>query len=164
MKHLHHNQKYRLKSTSKDSRSTKGYGVLQLSIAVLLLSVMGLLFANVTTMYLARNYNTQVCMNAAIAGAQAATSGCDENQVAHIVEQTVGQSGGGFLINAPELHGLAFHKIEGNNCLVVNTVILTSVPAPMLLAYSDSLEGGHVFFSKTCVITLNNGKGKTKGV
>ncbi len=158
MKQLHHNH---IRNVRLKHRSSRGYGVLQLTIAVLLLSVLGLLFANVTTMYLARNYNIQVCMNAAIAGAQAATSGADENQVAHVVEQTVSQSSyGGFFVNPPELHGLAFHKIDGANCLVVNTVIETRVPAPILVPYGDRLEEGKVFFSKTCVITLGNQKSK----
>jgi hypothetical protein len=136
---------------------------LQLTIAVFLLSIMALLFANITTMYLARNYNTQICMNAAIAGAQAASSGADENQIARVVEQTVLQSGhSSFFVRDPQLHGVAFHKIDGNYCLLVNTVVPTLVPAPVLLAYNDHLENGCIFFSKTCVIALGQKSKESK--
>jgi hypothetical protein len=138
------------------SRNVKGRGVFEVGVAVTLLIILALLVTNVSLMSLAREFNTQVCTTAAKAGANAAAKGADHHAIAQSVLQAINDSSvGGVLIEHPCLYELHFDSVNGQQRLVVGTLVKTRVPAPLLLWSSEAVSpDGMVVFSKTVIINI----------
>jgi hypothetical protein len=131
----------------------------QLCISAVLSFVMFLLFANIVLMWLARSYNSNVCLDAIRAGARAASEGADDEIVVKVVEYSVDNpTRPYFFIARPELHFVKFGFLHGAKCLVVNTVTRAKIPAPLLLINSNEIDHGFVVFSKTYVVNLMGSK------
>jgi len=127
----------------------------QLCISALLSFLMFLLFANIMLLWLARSYNSHVCLDAIRAGARAASEGADDEIIVKVVEYSVETaSRPGLFIAHPELHFVKFGFLHGAKCLVVNTVTRAKIPAPLLLINSNEVDHGFVVFSKTYVVNL----------
>ncbi len=112
-------------------KEKRGRAVLELSAAALLLCVLAMLFANITLMCLAGTYNAKVCLDAARVGAEAAADGADDEDVAKAVQFP-----------------------HGRKCLVVNTVTVAKLPAPLLLSQPADRPDGFMVYSWTCYIAL----------
>lgn len=135
-------------------KEKRGRVVLELSAAALLLGVLTMLFANITLMCLAGTYNTKVCLDAARKGAQAAADGADDEAVAKAVESAVERNRSGFFVAETRLEKLKFASAHGRKCLVVNTVTVAKLPAPLLLSQPADRPDGFMVYSWTCYIAL----------
>jgi len=139
----------------KRTSSKHGWELSQLICSAVLSFLMFLLFANLMLMWLARSYNSHVCLDAIRAGARAASEGAEDEIVVKVVEYSVDTAARpGLFIARPELHFVKFGSLHGAKCLVVNTVTRAKVPAPLLLISSPQLDNGFIVFSKTYVVNL----------
>jgi hypothetical protein len=121
--------------------------------------LMFLLFANIMLMWIARSYNSHVCLDAIRAGARAASEGAEDDIVVKVVEYSVDTAARpGLFIARPKLHFVKFGSLHGAKCLVVNTVTRAKVPAPLLLINTNEVDNGFVIFSKTYVVNLMGSK------
>src|ERR1700733_14827276 len=101
----------------------RGRDYAQLVVSVLLSFLMFLLFTNIMFMWLAKSYNSRVCLDAIRAGARAASEGADDEIVLKVVEYAVDTaSRPGLFIARPELHSVKFGSLRGAKCLMVSTV------------------------------------------
>jgi hypothetical protein len=138
---------------------TNGQRLLQIAIAVLLLTISALLIANICLIDLARNFNTRVCVKAAQVGALTAVQGGNHQQVMQAVQRTVMESSpGGYFVLRPKLDKLRFDSVKGFPCLVVGTVTGARVPAPMLVWNGTFGIDGRLLFYRTCIVSLKPGQ------
>lgn len=139
----------------KRVRQQTGRSVLQVGTAVVLLTLLALLTANICLIEMARNFNAKVCISAAKVGAYIAQKGADQSRIAEAVEDTIRQSSpGGFFVNRPSLRELRIDSIHGLPCLVVATVTAVRVPAPALVVNGTFSPDGKLLFYKTCIVNL----------
>ena len=139
----------------KTVRKQTGRSVFQVAMAVVLLTVLALLTANICLIEMARNFNAKVCISAAKVGAYIAQKGADQSRIAEAVEDTIRQSSpGGFFVNRPSLRELRIESIHGLPCLVVATVTAVRVPAPALVVNGTFTPDGKLLFYKTCIVNL----------
>ncbi len=136
-------------------RNSGGRSIFEVGAAVTLLIILALLITNIFLMSLARDFNAQVCSTAAKAGANAAAKGADHHDIARSVIQAINDSSaGGVLIERPSLNVLHFDTLDGQERLIVGTIVRAKVPAPLLI-WSDAVSPeGLVVFSKTCIINI----------
>jgi hypothetical protein len=145
------------------ARRQRGRSILQVALAVMLLTVLALLTANICLIDLARNFNANVCVIAAHAGAQTAQQGGDQNQITEAVEQAIRQaSPGGFFVHRPSLRELRFDSVHGLPYLVVATATAARVPAPLLVWNGTFGQDGKLLFYKTCIVSLRPAEKVTK--
>lgn len=136
-------------------RSQNGRSVLQVGTAVLLLTLLALLTANICLINIARDFNTNVCIHAAKIGAFIAQKGADQSQVTEAVEEAIKHSApGGFFVHRPSLRELRFESVHGQPYLVVATVTAARVPAPLLVWNGTFAADGRLLFYKTCLVNL----------
>jgi hypothetical protein len=132
-----------------------GRSVLQVSLAVFLLTLLALLTANVCLIDMARNFNAKVCVAAAKVGAMIAQKGGDESQITKGIQDTINHaSPGGFFVQRPSLRELRFDSVHGLPYLVVATVTAARVPAPVLVWNGTFSPDGSLLFYKTCIVSL----------
>lgn len=122
-------------------RKNHGHNLVDLGIAVLLLCVLSLLFANVFIIQLARSLNDKVCRQLVVAAARAALDGCDQRQICSAVQQELSLCGtGGFFVSAPRLTRFEHDLADGKHKIKVGTEVLAKVPAPILIPGVDSQD------------------------
>lgn len=136
-------------------------GLLQIAFSVCILVVLALLIGNVALMLMAINLNNFVCKQAAQAGADAYAWGGDPRDlqiaVAHAVNR---ETAGGFFISHPVLAELKCY-IDTNDgrrkqMLLVKTVTAVYLPAPFLLFFAGSTEGGRLLLTSKYAVKLHN--------
>jgi hypothetical protein len=136
-------------------RKQSGRSVLQVAAAVVLLTLLAMLIANICLIQMARNFNAKVCVNAAKVGAYIAQKGADQSRITEAVDETIRLAApGGFFVNRPSLRELRIDSIHGLPCLVVATVIAVRVPAPALVLNGTFTPDGKLLFYKTVIVNL----------
>jgi hypothetical protein len=136
-------------------RRKDGRSVLQVGMAVVLLTLLALLTANICLIDIGRNFNAKVCVSAAKVGAYIAQKGADPSKITEAVEDTIRMSApGGFFVNRPSLRELRVDTIHGLPYLVVATVTAVRVPAPALFINGTFSPDGKLLFYKTCIVNL----------
>ncbi len=109
--------------------------LIDLAIAVFLLSISALLSANIFVIYSAIAHNDEACKQATIAAAEAAREGEDQSGIVYAAQHELSRCGvGGFFIRGPELKYFTHDFSAGKHRLKVKTSVEAILPAPALIA------------------------------
>ena len=112
----------------------------ELALAVLFLSVLALLTANILVFEVAAKHNDDVCRSITIAAAKAAVDGKDASSVKNIAMQEITRAGyGGFFIAPPRLMRFTDAVQDNKRRIVVQTQTMAKVPVPNLIVTDNKL-------------------------
>jgi len=137
----------------KPETPASSQGILDIGVAVFLLTVLSLLVTNVYIMRLAKDYNDKACREATREAALAALSGKDENAMMRAAQDGLNRiSQGGYFIPQPNFTEFLDHKVKGVRQLRVETQTEAKVLAPILLLDQASSQQGSITFKSTCIV------------
>jgi hypothetical protein len=128
-------------------------GILDIGLAVFLLTILSLLVTNVYIMQLAKSFNDKACYDATREAALAGLNGKDVNGMMRAAQDGLNRSGqGGFFIQAPMFTEFWDGRENGVRKLKVETQTQAKVLAPILLFDSDAQQKGSLVFKSVCVV------------
>ncbi len=110
----------------------------ELSISVFLLSMLGLLIANIVIFEIAVIHNDNICARAAKTAASAVVNGMDGKSVQMAVQREMSTAGGGFFIVSPQLTGFSDEKSGDIRVIKVRTQSYAKIPVQRFV-WSDDL-------------------------
>ncbi len=138
-------------------RRTSGHSLVDLGVAVFLLTVLALLVSNIFIIRLARDYNDKACKEAVLSAARALISGKDAIAIQRAAQDGLNESPqGGFFIEHPTFLEYKDEKIAGVRQLKVQTQTVARVPAPILLMDNEIRERGALSFKSTYIVEFKN--------
>jgi hypothetical protein len=139
------------------NRSTSGHSLVDLGLAVFLLTVMALLIGNIYIIRLARDYNDKACREAVMSAAKAAIGGKDTAAIMRAAQDGLNESPqGGFFIEHPTFLEYKDEKVEGVRQLRIATQTVARVPAPILLMDDEIREHGSLALKSTYIVEFKN--------
>lgn len=147
-------------SEKKLEKPAPSQGILDIGVAVFLLTLLALLVANVYIMCLAKDYNEKACREATREAALAALSGKDVNVMMRAAQDGLNRTGqGGFFIQQPNFTEFLDHKVHGVRQLRVETQTEARLLAPVLLLFDlDASQRGNLVFKSTCIVEFRGQK------
>jgi hypothetical protein len=110
----------------------------ELSVAVLLLSLLALYTANIFVFLIASRHNDEICRNVVIAAAKAAVAGSDNKDAYAAAWQELGHAGyGGFFIDAPKISHYSDVIKDNQRQIKVQTQCIANLPVKVLIVADD---------------------------
>jgi hypothetical protein len=114
--------------------------IVDLSIGVFFLAIVGLLAANVFIIHSAISYNDESCKLITIAAARAALEGQDQKGIMLAAQRELFSCGnGGFFISAPQLKYFTHEKVGSKHKFKVSTQTVAHVPVPVLVLENNRM-------------------------
>jgi hypothetical protein len=142
-------------------RSNLGSGLIDLGIAVFILTIIGLVAANCYVLHLAMDYNDHACCEAVKFAGKAAIQGKDEVTVVRSAQLGLTQIGqGGFLIDHPQFTLFKDDKVLDTRVLRCQTQCIVKLPAAFLIFGDPEAERtGKMTLTSTYVLKLTQKTG-----
>lgn len=141
-----------MKVQGQKARNQRGSNLIEVAVAVLLLTMVALLISNIFIIYLAKAHNDRVCYQAVTSAARASIDSRDTNSVIRGAYEgmTLGNgAGGGFFIHQTRLGKVEYRAIKGGRSVVVQTQTNVRLPAPILVFNAKFDERGELALTKT---------------
>jgi hypothetical protein len=138
-------------------RRATGHSLLDIGLAVLLLTVLALLVSNIFVIHLARDYNDRACKDAVLSAARAVISGKDPLAIQRAAQDGLNESPqGGYFIEHPTFLEYKDEKNAGVRQLRVQTQTVARVPFPILVMDDETRERGMLAFKSTYIVEFPN--------
>lgn len=133
--------------------------LVQTTVAVGALIVLGLIVSNIAILLMAGNFNEHICRNVAESGARAYDEENKLSDVQSAIAQAINkQSSGGYFISSPVLTEIKYYVDSKNGkkrkMLSVRTSVCVRLPAPFLVLYGQCTDDGRLLINAKCIIEL----------
>lgn len=141
-------------------RSADGHSLIEIGVAVFLLTVIALLMSNIFVIYLARSYNDKACKDAVLSAASAVLTGLDASSIQRAAQEGLNKTPqGGYFIEHPTFLEYKYEKSGGVRQVKVQTQTIAHVPFPILVMDdSETRDHGQLAFKSTYIIEFENKK------